>query len=102
MERYLAAAKTISRLAVGTAPAAVDSDVYRVAPDAQQHDRADGLPFGTRGGTARPPPLPADGEYDIQRRGRLAASGLATRTSSKMTIDGEQVKLFTLRAAAAR
>ena len=50
MERYLTAARIISRMAVGTPPPAVDSAVYRIASDMPRQDRQDGLPFGTRGG----------------------------------------------------
>src|SRR5262245_56929176 len=95
MERYLAAAKTISRLAVGTAPAAVDSDVYRVAPDAQQHDRADGLQFGTRGGTLVRHLFPVDAEYEI--RVEVTGGGRGRDVHQlEVTIEGERVKVFTL------
>ncbi len=66
MERYLSAAKTISRLAVGAPLPAVDHEVYRVVPDAQQHDHVDGLPLGTRGGLGVRHLFPLDGEYDIK------------------------------------
>jgi hypothetical protein len=94
MERYLTAAKTISRLAVGTVPGNVDTDVYRVAPDAQQHDRADGLQFGTRGGTLIRHLFPVDGEYEI----RVDVSGGRGRDVHQLevTFEGTQVRLFTL------
>lgn len=85
MERYLSAAKTISRLAVGAPLPAVDSDTYRVAPEAQQHDRADGLPFGTRGGMLVRHFFPQDAEYDIKLEvggGRGGAKG-ASRIRSR-------------------
>ena len=59
MERYLSAAKTISRLAVGAPLPAVDHEVYRVAADAQQHDRVEDLPLRharRHGGAAPVPP----------------------------------------------
>ena len=46
LERYLAAAKTISRMVVGSPLPTPQSEVYRNAQDLQQHDRIDGLPFG--------------------------------------------------------
>ena len=95
MERYLSAAKTISRLAVGSPLPAVDSDAYRVAPDGQQHDRADHLPFGTRGGTMIAHLFPLDGDYDI-RVEVSGANGLREPHQLEVTVDGERVKLFTL------
>ena len=50
MERYLAAARTISRLAVGSPPPAMSADTYEAAQDLPQHGRVEALPFGTRGG----------------------------------------------------
>ena len=50
MERYLGAARTISRLAVGSPPPAIASDTYQAAQDLPQHGRVEELPFGTRGG----------------------------------------------------
>ena len=61
MERYLAAAQKISRLAVG-------SRVVIVPPDRTQETHVEGLPFGTRGGTLVSHTFPADGEYEIQVR----------------------------------
>src|SRR5438046_10048033 len=49
LERYLAAARKISRTAVGSAPAAPVAKTFRVPDELPQMDRAEGLPFGTRG-----------------------------------------------------
>ena len=43
MERYLSVAKTVSRMAVGAAPPAVDSKAFRLAPDLQQSARIEGF-----------------------------------------------------------
>ena len=51
MERYLTAAKVVSRSAVGAPPPGPATAVYRVSPETQQADRIDPLPYGTRGGT---------------------------------------------------
>ena len=51
MERYLAAAQKVSRLAVGTPPPLPNVDYFRVADDLAQDEHLTGLPFGTRGGT---------------------------------------------------
>jgi mono/diheme cytochrome c family protein len=101
MERYLSAAKSISRLAVGAPLPAVDHEVYRVAPDAQQHDHVEGLPFGTRGGLAVRHLFPLDGEYEI----RVEVSGAGSIREPQqleVTIDGEQVRLFTLAGRSGR
>ena len=51
LERYLAAAEKVSRLAVGTLPPFPNIDYFRIADDRSQENRLPGLPFGTRGGT---------------------------------------------------
>ena len=95
MERYLAAARSISRMAVGSPPPAVDSADYRPATDMPQQEQMDGLPFGTRGGLLVNHFFPQDAEYDIRVSvaGGRSARGLE---QFELTIDGEQVELFTL------
>ena len=95
MERYLSAAKTISRQAVGAPLPAVDHEVYGVAPDAQQHDHVEGLPLGTRGGLAVRHLFPLDGEYDI-KVAVTGANAIREPQQLEVTIDGVQVRLFTL------
>ena len=76
VERYLAAARVISRTAVGSAPASAAASIYRVSPEVQQHDRDDRLPLGTRGGTLVRHVFPVDAEYEIKvdtRRRRAPA-----------------------------
>jgi hypothetical protein len=95
MERYLAAAKVVSRLAVGSPPPAATTAIYRVPLEAQQHDRHEQLPFGTRGGTLIRHIFPLNAEYDIK-------IGLTNNRASpepeelEVTIDGAQVKRFRL------
>ena len=94
MERYLSAARTISRLAVGSPPPAVDSATYRVAQDMQQQQFEE-LPFGTRGGLLVEHFFPQDAEYVF----RVDVSGdrdLQDRHYLEVNVDGEQVRLFTL------
>jgi hypothetical protein len=95
MERYLSAAKTISRMAIGSALPAVDSKSYRVQPDLQQHDRVDGLPFGTRGGILINHLFPRDAEYEI-KVDLAGAQRLYETHQLEISIDGEQVKLIAL------
>ena len=98
LERYLAAATTVSRLAVGSPPPAVVGETYRLATDIQQHDRMDGLPFGTRGGALVTHLFPQQAEYDIQvELGR--ARNVSVTHRLEIAVDGEQVELVTARAA---
>ena len=77
LERYLAAARTISRVAVGRpAPSAI-AGTFRLASDLPQDDWVEGMPFGTRGGGAFRYTFPEDGDYGLPRapgprRGRCA------------------------------
>src|SRR5262249_9261879 len=68
LERYLAAAKKISRLAVGTPRKAPEGDTVLLPPDLTQDEHFDELPFGTRGGTLVHYTFPRDGLYEIQLR----------------------------------
>jgi hypothetical protein len=87
MERYLSAAKTISRMAVGDAPPAVESKIYRVSADLQQYDRMEGLPFGSRGGTLIRHLFPRDAEYEIKIE--LAGARAGTDTHQlEVSVDG--------------
>jgi hypothetical protein len=95
MERYLSAAKSIARLATGGPPPSRGGSTYRVTPDAEQHERLEGLPFGTRGGTIVRHLFPQDGEYEIKVE--LAGAGSASEGQRvDITIDGDQVHVFTL------
>ncbi len=68
LDRYISAARRISRLAVGAQRASADSTVVRVPPDVTQEAHVPGLPIGTRGGALVSHTFPQDGEYDIQVR----------------------------------
>lgn len=68
LDRYLAAAQTISRRAVGRTLVKPREDTFRVRPDVTQDVHIEGLPIGTRGGVAIPFNFPRDGEYEIQVR----------------------------------
>src|SRR5579863_6601098 len=85
MERYLDAARKISRLAVGdpTAPVMVNS--YRLSPEQTQDTRVDSLPFGTRGGLGVRTDFPLDGEYSI----KLDLSAAGREQQIEISVDGE-------------
>ncbi len=93
MERYLSAAKSISRMAAGGAPPAVESKVYHVSSELQQHDRMEDLPFGTRGGTLVRHWFPRDATYQIHVELGGARGGTEPH-QLEISIDGEPAKLF--------
>jgi len=102
VEGYLSAAAKISRLAIGheTAPA---RKIYHVREDYSQEQHLDGLPFGTRGGMLVRHYFPADGDYVFSWEPvRTTVGGLYGGDSDdeqlEVTIDGERVKLFKMRA----
>ena len=66
LDRYISAARKISRLAIGARQESVESAVIRVPPDTTQEEHVPGLPIGTRGGVLVTHTFPQDGEYDIQ------------------------------------
>ena len=100
MERYLAAARTVSELAVGSRAPAPGSRVVVVPADRTQEDHVAGLPFGTRGGTVVEHVFPFDGEYEIQvrlqRNRNENVEGLTEPHDVELTLDGERLGLFTM------
>src|SRR5204863_2723894 len=68
LERYLAAAQKISRLAIGGPIRSPGGDTIVVPSDLTQEEHFDALPFGTRGGTVVHYTFPLDAEYGIQLR----------------------------------
>jgi Protein of unknown function (DUF1592)/Protein of unknown function (DUF1588)/Protein of unknown function (DUF1585)/Protein of unknown function (DUF1587)/Protein of unknown function (DUF1595)/Planctomycete cytochrome C len=68
LERYVSAAREISRLAVGVRAKAGDEVVYRIPPDVTQDVHITGAPIGSRGGTVIEHNFPQNGEYEIQIR----------------------------------
>ena len=67
LERYLSAARRISRLAVGDPAIGVVAETYAASSSFRQDDRmSDELPFGSRGGIVVRHHFPVDGEYSIR------------------------------------
>ena len=100
MERYLAAAQKISRLAVGTPPPAPNVDFVRLGDDLQQDEHIEGLPVGTRGGVSIPYTFPMDAEYVIKvrlARDILENIGVfAEDQHLEVSLDGERLQMFTV------
>ena len=63
LDQYIAAARLVSRQAIGRATAKPSSREYRVDTAIDQNRHIDGLPLGTRGGISVEHDFPADGEY---------------------------------------
>ncbi len=98
MERYLAAARTVSELAVASRSPVTGSRVIVIPVDRTQEDHVDGLPFGTRGGTVVTHTFPVDGEYEIQarlqRNRNENVEGLLEPHEMEITLDGARLDLF--------
>ena len=95
LESYLNAARTISRLAVGSPVPATTATTYEAAQDLPQDRRVEGLPFGTRGGLVVEHLFPRDAEYDI----RIDLTGtrrLGVHHDLEVSVDGEAVRRFTV------
>jgi hypothetical protein len=103
LERYLAAARQISRTALGdrTPEVTASSQVYRVPRLLAQDDRAgEDLPFGSRGGLAVRHHFPRDGAYSFKVRLRRQIYdyiiGMRTPQQLDVRIDGALIKRFTV------
>ena len=66
MERYVAAAREISSIAVGASARSPSVRTFLVPPELRQDHWLEGLPFGTRGGTSLQFTFPRDGVYNIR------------------------------------
>src|SRR5262249_47073474 len=100
LERYLAAAQKISRLAMGSPVRTPGADVVQVPADLTQEDHLDGLPFGTRGGTIVHYTFPVDSVYEVQirlmRDRNENVEGLTEPHQMELALDGERVEEFTV------
>ncbi len=101
IERYLAAAQRISRLAVGDASRPPLGSSYPVHGATDQNGAvSDDLPFGSRGGAAVHHNFPVDGEYIIrvglrkQEYGYVRGLGQPHRMDVR--VDGARVGSFTI------
>jgi hypothetical protein len=100
LERYITAARTIAKLAVGTRGKSPGGETIRIRPDLTQEEHVEGLPLGTRGGALIPYTFPRDGDYDIEIR--LArdrnehVEGLTEPHEVVVLIDRAEVARFTV------
>jgi hypothetical protein len=98
IERYMSAAREISRVAVGASTLAPAGETFRVVSDMSQYEHRDGLPFGTRGGLSVSYNFPRDAEYDIKLELLDLFAGAPIRETHQLevSVDGDRVKVFTL------
>ncbi len=102
MERYLAAARTISRMAVGSLDVQPTEITYHVPRYYMQEDRPnENLPFGSRGGASIQHNFPLDAEYTFRLRLKRSYDGsiilgLLTKPHHiEVSIDSAIVKVLT-------
>ncbi len=103
LEEYVAAARRISRLAVGdpTIGPALEAKTYALPTMLFQEGRmGDDLPFGSRGGLAVHHYFPLDGEYmlsvRLQRTNYGYIRGLAERHDLEVRLEGERITSFSV------
>jgi mono/diheme cytochrome c family protein len=99
LDRYLVAARRISRLAVGDPTLPPESRTYSVNTLllAQTDRMGEDLPFGSRGGIAAHHYFPLDGEYVLKVRPRLQGRRAIRETEQlEVRVDGRQVAVFTM------
>ncbi|HWF07700.1 MAG TPA: DUF1592 domain-containing protein [Bryobacteraceae bacterium] len=101
LENYLAAARSISRLAVGDAATPPALETYKYSKLLVQDDRmGDDLPFGSQGGASIHHNFPADGEYTIKvllrRQFYDYIMGMGEPHQLDIRLDGARIKRFTI------
>jgi mono/diheme cytochrome c family protein len=101
LERYLGAARKISRLAAGSAVRSPGGDTILIPQDLTQEEHFEELPFGTRGGTAVTYNFPQDAKYEIRlqltRDRNEHIEGLGEPTDVELLLDGAHVETFTVK-----
>jgi hypothetical protein len=94
LERYVAAATKISRLAVGDPGITPTTENWRAAGDLSQTTHIEGLPLGTRGGILFEHTFPLDAEYAFKIRARSAGLGVGAGGGPiplEITLDGARI-----------
>ena len=104
LERYLSAARKISRTAVGDTTIPVAYQTYTVPHGLIQADRlSEDAPAGSRGGTIVRHLFPVDGEYEISitvaRNRDDEYLGLERERKLDLRLDDQRLRLFTIAAS---
>jgi hypothetical protein len=101
LERYVNAARKISRLALGRPIKSPGGDTVTLPPDLTQEQHFNGLPAGTRGGLAVPYTFPVDAEYEINvrltRDRNEHVEGLTEPHDVEVLLDNRRVALITVK-----
>ena len=102
MERYLAAAKAVSRLVVGSKEA-FDSRTYHIGTEAERRVRSGDPVPGAEGGTQLRHYFPRDGDYEftvtlepVNRPGARRTTPVLVDRLLELAVDGNQVGTFTV------
>jgi hypothetical protein len=101
LERYLSAARQVTRLAVGLPPAAPGVSIFEIPLHVVQDDRqSEELPFGSRGGMAIRYHFPVAGEYLVKVRLRRQYQdyimGMGWPQQLDVRLDGKLLERFTV------
>jgi len=104
MERYLGAARKISRTAIGDPSMPVSYQTYNVHHGLVQYDRLnEESPVGSRGGTVLRHLFPVDADYEIsvtlQRSRDDEYLGFERERKLDLRLDDQRLQLFTLAAS---
>jgi len=98
LERYVTAAQRIAALAMGNSEVLPGTTEYIITLETSQNQHVEGLPLGTRGGTAINHVFPADAEYVLSARlnktilnGYAGVEGNDIPNEFLILVDGEQV-----------
>ena len=104
LDRYIFAARRISRLAVGDPDIEPTTETYAVPSMRFQDLRmSEDLPFGSRGGIAIRHNFPLDAEYEVRMRLQRQlydyVRGLQNRQQLEVRLDGERLAVFDIGGA---
>jgi len=102
LDRYLAVAAKISRLAVGDPTIPPSYQAYELPHGLQQSDRMnEDMPLGSRGGMLVRHRFAVDAEYEVSvslQRGRFdAVLGMDRERKLDLRLDGKRLQLFTIK-----
>ena len=101
LERYLSAARTITRLATGLPPTGPGFETFDVPLLLLQDERqSEDMPLGSRGGVAIPYHFPVDGDYlikiELRSNWQDYILGMGSAHLLDVRIDGELVERLTV------
>ena len=99
LERYMAVARQVTRLATGLPPAKPGLERFEIPLHVLQRDRmSQDLPFGSRGGMAIDYTFPVDAEYllriRLQRQYQDYLKGMGWHQQVEIRLDGKLLKRF--------